>query len=246
VFEDALFATNHRRSPQTRWAALLSFALQAGFVTVIVSLPLFFTDALPISVRVTELPTVPRSPGQPPTQHFTPTTPARGATSEFVDNQLVFVHVPRGRAIPITDVGPLVPPCTGNCVVGSTGPGGGDSTLMDTILGDGARRASTFKPIHPTKPVVLSHMDEGLLIQKVTPAYPEIAKLARQQGTVVLHAIIGRDGRIEQLQAISGPPLLIKAAADAVGQWRYRPYILNGQPVEVETQIIVNFRLGGS
>ena len=88
-------------------------------------------------------------------------------------------------------------------------------------------------------------MDEGLLIRKVTPIYPEIAKLSHQQGTVSLHAIIGRDGTIQQLQAVSGPPLLIKAAIDAVQQWRYRPYMLNGQAVEVDTQITVKFILGG-
>lgn len=91
----------------------------------------------------------------------------------------------------------------------------------------------------------MSHVDEGLLVHKVTPVYPQIAIITKQQGAVVLHAIIGRDGSIQQLQAISGPPLLIKAAMEAVGQWRYKPYMLNGQPVEVDTQITVNFKLGG-
>ena len=84
-----------------------------------------------------------------------------------------------------------------------------------------------------------------MLIHRVTPIYPTIARQGRIQGTVTLHAIIGRDGTIQNLQAISGPPLLIPAALDAVQRWRYRPYLLNNEPVEVETQITVNFTLGG-
>ena len=97
--------------------------------------------------------------------------------------------------------------------------------------------AITHGPLH------LSHIDEGLLVRKVTPSYPKLAMISRQQGSVVLEATISRDGSIENLRAISGPPLLIGAAIDAVRQWRYRPYLLNDQPVEVETQITVNFSL---
>ena len=86
---------------------------------------------------------------------------------------------------------------------------------------------------------------EGNLIYRVQPEYPALAKLARIQGSVALRAVISKQGTIENLQAVSGPPLLIKAAVDAVRQWRYRPYVLNGDPVEVDTQITVNFTLSG-
>ena len=89
-------------------------------------------------------------------------------------------------------------------------------------------------------------MMEGNLIYKVPPIYPAIAKSARVQGPVVLRAVISRTGTIENLQVLSGHPLLVRAAVEAVQQWRYRPYILNGEPVEVETQVIVNFLLAGS
>jgi protein TonB len=79
----------------------------------------------------------------------------------------------------------------------------------------------------------------------VQPQYPSIAIQARISGPVVLHALISRQGNIENLQVLSGPPLLVKAAMDAVRQWRYRPYALNGEPVEVDTQVTVNFVLGG-
>jgi protein TonB len=76
----------------------------------------------------------------------------------------------------------------------------------------------------------------------VEPAYPRIAVVSGVQGQVKLHAIIARDGSIQSLNVISGHPLLVRAALEAVGQWRYRPYLLNGEAVEVETFITVNFR----
>jgi periplasmic protein TonB len=89
-------------------------------------------------------------------------------------------------------------------------------------------------------------MVEGNLIRRVQPVYPPLARTARIQGPVVLAAVISKAGAIENLRVLSGPPMLVKAALDAVSEWRYRPYILNNEPVEVETQITVNFTLGGS
>jgi periplasmic protein TonB len=89
-------------------------------------------------------------------------------------------------------------------------------------------------------------MMEGNLIHRVQPDYPSIAKLAHVQGKVVLRAIISKAGTIENVQVISGPALLVRAARDAVSQWRYRPYLLNNEPVEVETQVTVNFVLAPS
>jgi protein TonB len=88
-------------------------------------------------------------------------------------------------------------------------------------------------------------MMEGNLIYRVQPEYPALARQVRIQGLVVLRAIINRDGAIENLQALSGHPLLVPAALNAVRQWRYRPYVLNGEPVEVETEVKVNFILSG-
>jgi protein TonB len=84
---------------------------------------------------------------------------------------------------------------------------------------------------------------EGSLVYRVQPEYPRLAKLTGIQGTVLLRAVIGRDGRISHLETISGHPMLVDAAAKAVLQWRYRPYYLNNEPVEVETQVTVNFVL---
>jgi TonB family protein len=85
----------------------------------------------------------------------------------------------------------------------------------------------------------------GLLVKKVPPAYPDNARIARVQGSVVLKALIDKDGAVEDLTLISGHPMLAPSAIEAVKQWKYKPYLLNGQPVKVETQIVVNFQLSG-
>ena len=87
-------------------------------------------------------------------------------------------------------------------------------------------------------------MMEGYLIRRVQPIYPPLARSARIQGPVVLTALISRSGTMENVNAVSGHPMLVPAAVQAVSQWRYRPYILNGEAIEVETQITVNFVLG--
>jgi protein TonB len=96
----------------------------------------------------------------------------------------------------------------------------------------------------PKGPLRISEMSPGMLLTPIQPVYPAIARTAGVQGTVVLEATISTAGRIESLQAVSGPPMLRGAAKDAVEVARYRPYKLNGQPTEVQTTITVVFRLG--
>jgi protein TonB len=97
----------------------------------------------------------------------------------------------------------------------------------------------------PTRVRVSSGVVSGLLVRKVPPAYPPLARQARIQGVVVLQAQISKEGNIENLTLISGHPMLAPAAIEAVKQWKYRPYLLNGEPVEVDTQVQVNFTLAG-
>ena len=98
----------------------------------------------------------------------------------------------------------------------------------------------------PQRVRVSSGVQSGLLIRKVPPTYPPLARQARIQGTVILQAQISKTGDIENLQLISGHPMLAPAAIEAVKQWKYKPYLLNGEPVEVETTVQVNFSLAGS
>ena len=120
-------------------------------------------------------------------------------------------------------------------------------------LGGGSANAGIFKghaqtvaKIAPSKPIAISSgVAIGMLIQKTPPDYPTIAKTARVSGTVEVHATISTNGTIKDLHAVSGPVMLRQAAADAVRKWRYKPYMLNNRPVEVETTINVIFTLGG-
>jgi protein TonB len=90
---------------------------------------------------------------------------------------------------------------------------------------------------------VSSSVENGLLLSKVEPVYPSVAHRARIQGTVFLQALIGKDGNVEHLELISGHPLLAPAAIDAVKQWKYKPFLLDGRAVEVQTEVRVNFSL---
>jgi periplasmic protein TonB len=123
---------------------------------------------------------------------------------------------------------------------GTRGPG-----IFGSIRNQNIGALPPSPPPAPMRPLKISHWAEGNLIYRVQPEYPTLAKQARIQGTVELRAIISKTGTIENLAWVNGHPMLSSAAIAAVRQWRYRPYMLNGEPVEVETEITVNFVLGG-
>jgi periplasmic protein TonB len=122
-------------------------------------------------------------------------------------------------------------------------PGGAAGGLLGGIIGNVP--ATVPKAATPQRVRVSQGVSQGLLIHKVQPTYPPLARQARVQGAVVLQAVIGKDGAIQNLHVVSGHPMLTGSALEAVKQWRYKPYYLNGEPVEVETTINVNFTLGG-
>ena len=129
-------------------------------------------------------------------------------------------------------------------VAGMEGMGSGAAGgVIGSVFGDA--KPQTVKVAPPKKIAISSGVATGLLVSEVKPIYPPIAKAARQSGTVVLHALISKTGTIEDLKVVSGNAMLQSAALDAVRQWRYRPYMLNGDPVEVDTTINVVFNLGG-
>ena len=124
--------------------------------------------------------------------------------------------------------------------VGS-GPGGAPNGVLNSAPIDYVQ--PVLHPVVTAKQLHQSVMMEGNLIHRVEPQYPAIAKQIRLQGSVIIRAMISREGAIERTEVVSGPSLLARAAVDAVNQWKYRPYYLNGEPIEVETQITVNFVL---
>ena len=144
------------------------------------------------------------------------------------------------------------PPTITDGVVGGV-PGGIPGGQLDGVIGGiiGSTSSLAVPALLKPKPVVPSvqrvrvspGVIKGLLIHRVEPIYPFLAQEARIQGVVVLTAIIDKDGNVERLQLVNGHPLLAPAAIEAVKQWRYKPFLLNGQPLEVETTVTVDFHL---
>jgi protein TonB len=164
--------------------------------------------------------------------------------TDIVNNQLrTPTKIPQKVQMIKEDEAP--PPSTG--VVGGV-PGGVPGGQMGGVIGGiiSSTPVAVPKMATPTRIRVSQGVTAGMKIHDVTPQYPQMAKIARVQGPVVLAAVIGKDGAIQNLRVVStASPLLNQAALDAVKQWKYRPYILNGEPVEVDTTITVNFTLSG-
>ena len=223
------------------WTTLVSFTLQAAGVGLLLLVPIVYTGGLPQFdvVRRVFVPLPPAGAQASPT----PRTTAH-PSSNYSGTVLVMPRsVPRQIAI-VDDHGVAPPPYVGMSVFGATGTSTRDNAVINSI-GD------MTQPFVPTQPVPAVHsprvsaMMEGYLVHKVEPVYPSLARAARIQGAVELQAVISKEGRIERVQVLRGHPMLVNAAVDAVQQWRYRPYILNGEAVEVETHVTVNFSLLG-
>jgi protein TonB len=240
MFADSLLETSWAQRSRRSWTTLTSFGLEALVIGVLLLLPLWKTVGLP-SVRT--LPT-PISIGRPAPE--TPAPKPRGGSVTAATN-LVDPRLMQPRYIPTViraggdDPAPQLP---GGPEIGPTGMGPG---MPDGILnpGGGTMPVAPPAPAPVVRAIRTSSMLEGNLIRRVQPVYPPLARTARIQGSVVLYALISKAGTIENLRAQSGPPMLVPAAIDAVSQWRYRPYILNSEPIEVETQITVKFTLSG-
>jgi protein TonB len=137
------------------------------------------------------------------------------------------------------------PPPTNAGVAGMEGMGSGSGAIGGILGGMGNAPAPVVKAATPKKIAISSGVMTGLKTGGTNPTYPPIARAARISGTVVLQATISKTGTIENLRVISGPPMLTQSALEAVKTWRYKPYQLNGEPVEVETTVNVVFNLGG-
>ena len=238
MFADALLDSHHQS--RRGWATLTSFGIQAIFIACLLLLPLLYTQVLP---QMRETPHSLIAPyGNTAPQQPTPSQPSVGRPSIFVaprPNALITlqqVHTTTGSGsdIEVPNV-PISPDGYSHA-----GPGYPDG-VRHWI--DQAAVHVTPPPAVTVRPPRISAMMEGSLIHRVDPVYPALAKAARVQGTVMLAAVIGTDGNVQKLQVLSGHPLLTTAAIDAVRQWRYRPYVLNGSPIEVDTRITVNFIL---
>ena len=242
MFADSLFDSHGTGRSQRGWTTLTSFALQTLGIAIVLTLPQIYTEGLPKLHLVSMSAPLP-PPGPPPvTQQQSGARPAPG--NLFHGIMVAPQTVPVGVTQVIDDSVPQdAAPCA-ICVNGGTGVISTNNPVWGA-LGNTAAVVLPPPPKPAARPPRVSTMMEGNLIYKVQPIYPPLARAARIQGPVHVRAFITRTGTIENLQAIDGHPMLVGSAIDAVRQWRYRPYILNGDPVEVETQVTVIFSLSG-
>jgi protein TonB len=243
MFADSLLDSPWADRSRRGWTTLVSFAVQAVALAGLLLLPLLYTQGLPQLQLLDPGLVAPVPPPAPPAQE--PARNNRANNSNLSSNGRVIappsipreiLNVDESTAPPPVDIGLSVPGGTGDRLAraGAFGSTGGPNVVL---------------PPPPPAPSAhlprISRMMEGNLIHRIQPQYPALARQARVQGIVVLRAVISREGKIENVQVISGHPMLVKSAIDAVLQWRYRPYYLNNEPVEVETQVTVNFTLSG-
>lgn len=217
------------------WAVAMSAVVQALILGVMILIPLIYTEALPKGLMNTFL-VAPAPPPPPPP----PAAPVKVERPRIVQPQRMVAPtvIPKNVAI-IKDEAPDMNALGGAGAFGSTG---------DALTGGGLGSSGPPPPPKPATPSrirVGGNVQSAAILRKVDPIYPAIAKTAHVSGTVMLHAIIAKDGSIQELTYVSGPALLMKAAMDAVHEWRYKPTMLNGDPVEVDTTISVVFTLGG-
>ena len=246
MFEDSLIESGGRLRTNRGKTTTISFIVQAGLVGVLVLLPLIFTEALPKQQLMTFLVAPPPPPPPPPPPAAAPVKVVRQVQSDLVNGQLrTPTKIPQKVQMIKEEEAPPPDMATGGVVGGV--PGGVPGGQMGGVIGGiiSSTPVAVPKVATPQRVRVSLGVSQGLLIKKVQPAYPPLARQARIQGTVLLQAEISKDGTIENLRLISGHPMLAPAAIEAVKQWRYKPYMLNGEPVAVETQVQVNFTLSG-
>jgi periplasmic protein TonB len=244
MFEQAIL--NTRRRP---WTLAVSLSLQSAAAGAVVLLSIITIDRLPAVVLPLPLPPMPAAPKP---VEIVATEIVRTARTQMAGVFTAPVRIPRQIAMIVEDVSAAAG------VVGAVGglagtglPGGlyaGPSIYSPEQFAPApppsAPKPAEMKPAAPTKMLTLGgNVLEGKLVKRVIPAYPVLARNMRVSGTVKLHAIVARDGTVRELKVISGHPLLVQAAVEAVRQWLYQPTLLNGEPVEVNAPVDVHFTL---
>ena len=245
MFEDSLIESGGRLKTKRGRTTTVAFILEVGIVCVMVLIPLIFTEALPKGTTMFMLVAPPPPPPPPPpaaamVQHV------KVIQTDIVNGELrTPTKIPQKVKMIQEDEAP--PPSMASTGVVGGVPGGVPGGSMGGVIGSvlSSTPVAVPKIATPQRVRVSAGVTNGLLVHRVAPNYPPLARQARIQGTVLLQAQISKDGNIENLQLISGHPMLAPAAIEAVKQWKYKPYLLNGEPVEVETQVQVNFTLAG-
>jgi protein TonB len=243
MFQESLVESSALLRTQNRWPAAASIALQLMLVAVFMAVPLLYPEALSWNAsKLTSLaPPALRPTPPPPPQHVQMVTAAEHTSSLAPPTQaprlqhnafLTDAHAVEAPALALGTTG--IPGNNSLSDLYSRGP----ATPSIAVTGPAAR-STTAAPVNISSGVIA-----GLLVEPIRPVYPPIARISHTEGSVVVQAIISKSGHIESAHVLSGPAMFYAAALAAVQQARYRPYLLNREPTEVETTITINFRFG--
>ncbi len=246
MFEQSLLDLQATKT-KTKYTVFMSFIVETIGIAIFILIPLIYTEVLPGYQLMSMLvaPPPPPPPAPPP-----PVVKVKIIPREFDAGKLM-----QPKAIPkkvqIIEESEAPSAAIAGVVGGVPGgiPGGTAGGVIGGIISSAPVAPPPPPKVEAPKAAALQRIRVGGNVQKANlifqpkPVYPPLAKQARIQGVVKLNAIIDKEGNIKELKAESGHPLLIPSALEAVKQWRYKPTLLNGEPVEVITQIDVNFTL---
>jgi periplasmic protein TonB len=234
MFEDSTFESTGKIQTRSRGWMIAAFVFDASILLALILIPIIYPEVLPrlssfiLMVAPTPPPEEPKAVARP--EHApAPQLQMRGGELQAQSTIPKQIYIPSAPEPPAQDT---------VAALGDSGPGTGNTANPFPGRGTNPAVREAVQKQH-----VSSGVMEGMLVYKVVPNYPAIPREIRLSGTVVLQATISKTGAIENLRVVSGPAMLQQAAMNAVAQWRYRPYLLNGEPVEVETTINVQFTL---
>jgi protein TonB len=246
MFEDSLLESGRKLKDKRGRYTSVAFLIEAVVLGIALLIPLYYTEELPKAQLLTFLiAPAPPQPPPPPAAAIVKTVKVKVET-DLTDGKLrTPTRIPNKIQKIVEDVAPPSVSTSGvqGGVVGGV-PGGVPNGVLNGILSMNPTVQPTLAP--PKVVRVSTGVSTGNLIRRVQPNYPPLARQARVQGSVLLEATISENGDIVDLHVVSGHPMLVTAAVEAVKQWKYRPYLLNGLPVSVQTQVQVNFTLSGS
>jgi len=234
MFEDATFHSRGILPNQAPKWMLLTSAVNAALVAALIVLPLLYPGTMPGQLFHRILYTPPAE-AAPIVQH--PLSQPANASARPIPNPFIAPSI-----VPtLISKDPVGPPPGPTALPSGTGDIPGALNQSASIFHTAS--LPTVQSAPSAMRIISSGVSNGLLLSRTNPTYPAIARIMHISGTVVLTATISTTGRIENPQVASGPPALRQAAIDAVRAWRYRPYLLNNQPVEVETSVYIVFKL---
>jgi periplasmic protein TonB len=236
MFEDATFHSRGLATSQTPKWMLLTLTVNLTVVVALIAIPLINPESLPARLLQRALLAPPPVLAVQPQAH---TQPAASMQTVSLRNPYAAPII-----LPTRINTDPVPPFQSTTLLNPMPGGVVGSDLPSTALFHTDPPPAVHPAASPARVPVSGGVIEGFLVYRSTPSYPPMAKTARVSGTVVLAATISKSGTIENLRVLTGHPMLIQSAIEAVKTWRYRPYLLNNQPVEVETTINVVFSMG--